>query len=59
MDDALELPNAPPKLVQGDEPDENSSGDEDSGADWTKLSSCVQFLRFSYSKNFLRAMNAG
>ncbi|KAF7422970.1 tRNA-splicing endonuclease subunit sen54 [Pleurotus ostreatus] len=39
MDDALELPNAPPKPVQGDEPDENSSGDEDSGADWTKLSS--------------------
>ncbi|KAF4581565.1 tRNA-splicing endonuclease subunit sen54 [Pleurotus pulmonarius] len=39
MDDALELPNAPPTPVQGDDPDENSSGDEDSGADWTKLSS--------------------
>ncbi|KAK0476599.1 tRNA-splicing endonuclease subunit sen54 N-term-domain-containing protein [Armillaria novae-zelandiae] len=38
MDDTLEQPNseAPPQKVD-DNPDEQSSGDEDEGPDWTKL----------------------
>lgn len=39
MDDNLEQPNAEPKVRLGDEIDEEdqSSGDEDDGPDWTKL----------------------
>ncbi len=45
MDDILEQPSSeapPPKL--DDNPDEQSSGDEDEGPDWTKLKSVIFVL---------------
>jgi tRNA-splicing endonuclease subunit Sen54 len=41
MDDSLEQPSASLNLIESpdrlDADDENSSGDEDGGLDWTKL----------------------
>ncbi len=39
MDDTLEMPTAAPKpdVPQENEEEENSSGDEDQGPDWTKI----------------------
>lgn len=39
MDDTLEMPTAAPKpdVPQETEEEENSSGDEDQGPDWTKI----------------------
>ncbi len=45
MDDILEQPSSEaPQPKLDDNPDEQSSGDEDEGPDWTKLKSVIFVL---------------